>query len=219
VVQVIQLVLNKQAFYLWQFLVGNIGDDYVLVRCQLEAPLVNLGDLPQAGLEILLGFVLHAAILDEGGVVMSTVFAGEPTEFVDIAREVKRASRLKLVPESLFNFRLKVLEPHPVDSVLQPGILTTLKASGNITLQTIGMENVLHTVTIIPLDQHDFLRHVFTLLHCAETEDVCRSGICLLVCMRYTHSTSSSDIESGESTFLIHNRNEADIIGKDVDVV
>jgi len=191
----------------------------MLVRRQLEVTLVNLGDLPQAGLEILLGFVLHAAILDEGGVVMPTIFTGDPTEFVDIAREVERVSRLKLVPESFFNFRLKVLEPHPVDSVLQPRVLTTLEASENITLQTVGIENILHTVTIIPLDQHDFLCHIFSLFHCAETEDVGRSGIRLLVPMGYTHSTSSSDIESGESTFLIHNRYEADIIGKDVDVV
>jgi len=150
---------------------------------------------------------------------VSTVLACDPTEFVDVAREFERAGGLEPIPKSLFNFRLELLEPHPVDSVLQPGVLTALGVSANAILQAVGIENVLCSVTVISLDQHDLLRHVFTLLHCAETENVCSSGIRLLVCMGYTHSASSSDVESGESTVLIQDRNEANIIGKDVDVV
>ena len=150
---------------------------------------------------------------------MSTILAGDPTEFVDIAREVERMSGLKLIPKPLFNFCLEVLEPHPVNSVLQPGVFAALEISANHVLQTVAIENVLCAVTVVSLDQHDLLRHVFTLLHCAETEDISSSGICLLVCMGYTHSTSSSDVESSESAILIQDRNEADIVGEDVDIV
>ena len=90
----------------------------MLIRCQLEVPLVNLCDLPQAGLEVLLGFILDAAILDEGSVVVSAILTGDPTEFVDITREVERASGLELVSEPLLNLRLEVFKPHPVNSVL-----------------------------------------------------------------------------------------------------
>jgi len=86
-------------------------------------------------------------------------------------------------------------------------------------LQTVWIENVLHTVAIVSLDQHNFLRHVPTLLHCAETEDIGCSGISLLVSMGYTHSAPSGDIESGESPFLIYNCDEANIISEDVDII
>ena len=180
---------------------------------------MNLGDLSQPGLEVLLGFVLNTTILDEGGVVVSTILTGDPTELIDIAGEVERASRLELVPESLFNFRLEVLEPHPVNGILQPGILTTLEASENTALEAIMIGNVLCTVPVVSLDQHDFLRYVFSLLHCAETEDIGGSGVRLLVCVGYAHSTSSSHVEPGEFTVLTQDCDETDIVGEDVDVI
>ena len=191
----------------------------MLICRQLKVALENLGDLPQTRLEVLLRFVLHTAVLDEGSVVVSTILTSDPTELVDIAGEFKRPSGLEAIPKSLFNFGLEVLEPHPVNSVLQPGVLAASGTLANTALQTVATKNVLCTVTVVSLNQHDFLRHVFTLLHCAETKDIGSSGIRLLVSMGYTHSTSSGDIESGEFTVLIHNRNEANIIGEDIDVV
>ena len=117
-VEIVQLVFGKQAFNPGQLLVGHIGDDNVLIRCQLEVAFVDLRDLSQAGLEALLGLVLHAAVLDEGSVVVSAIFAGDPTKFVDVACEVERASGLKLISKPSFNFRLEVFEPHPVNGVL-----------------------------------------------------------------------------------------------------
>ena len=102
----------------------------MLVRRKLEISLVNLCDLPQAGLEVLLGLVLHATILDEGSVMVSAILASDPTKLVDITGKVKCASRLKLIPQSSFNFRLEVFESHAVNSVLQPGVLATIEASG-----------------------------------------------------------------------------------------
>lgn len=168
----------------------------MLVCSQLEVALVDLSNLSQPGLKVLLRFVLNAAVLDEGGVVVSTILTGDPAEFVDVAREVERASGLKPVPKSLLDFRLEVLEPHPVNGILQPSVLTALQTSENIAQQTITIKNVLHTVTIVSLDQHDFLRHILTLFHCAETKDIGSSGISLLVSVGHTHSTSSSHIES-----------------------
>jgi len=72
----------------------------VLIRCQLEVALVDLRNLSQARLGVLLGFVLHAAVLDEGSVVVSAIFTGDPTKFVDVACEVGRASGLKLISKT-----------------------------------------------------------------------------------------------------------------------
>jgi len=191
----------------------------VLIRCQLEVAFVDLRDLSQARLEVLLGFVLYAAVLDEGSVVVLAIFAGDPTKFVDIACEVERASGLKLISKPSLDFRLEVLKPHPVNGVLQPGILTTVRVSGNTALQTVRVEDVLNTVPIVPLDQHNLLRYVFTLFDCAETEDICCSRIRLLAPMCYTHPTPSGDIKPGEFSFLIHDCDEANIIGEDVDIV
>lgn len=191
----------------------------MLICCQLEISLMNFGNLPQASLEVLLGFVLHPTVLDEGSVVVSTILTGNPTKFVDVAREVERAGGLKFVPKSSLKFRLEFLDPHPINGVLQPSILATFKTSEITTVQTLTIDNALYTVAVVSLDQHDLLRHVFTLFHCAKTENIGCSGICLLVCMGYTHSTSGSDIESGEFTSLIHNRDETNIVGEDVDVI
>lgn len=37
--------------------------------------------------------------------------------------------------------------------------------------------------------------------------------------MGYTHTTASCDVESPQSSIRAHNRNKADIVGKDVDVI
>ena len=101
----------------------------MLVRCQLEVSFVDLCDLPQASLEVLFRLVLHTAVLDEGSVVVSAIPTSDPTKFINIAGEVERASRLELVPQSSFNFRLEVLETHTINSVLEPCVLTTTGAS------------------------------------------------------------------------------------------
>ena len=75
-------------------LVGHIGDDNVLIRVSLGSPLVNLYTLSQARLEVLLGFALH---IDGGSVVVSTVLTGDPTKFVDVAREVEPASGIQTI--------------------------------------------------------------------------------------------------------------------------
>jgi len=72
----------------------------VLIRCQLEVAFVDLRDLSQARLEVLLGFVLHAAVLDEGSIVVLAIFAGDPTKFVDVACEVERENGLKLISKT-----------------------------------------------------------------------------------------------------------------------
>ena len=71
------------------------------------------------------------------------------------------------------------------------------------------------------LDKPNFLRHIYALFRCTETGGIGCSRIRLLASVGYTHPTPSGDVELDESSFLAHscNDNEANIIGKNVNVI
>jgi len=71
----------------------------VLIRYKLEIASVDLRDLLQAGLEVLLRFALYAAVLNEGSVAVSALLTSDSNKFVDVAREVGRASRIQAIAQ------------------------------------------------------------------------------------------------------------------------
>lgn len=77
----------------------------------------------------------------------------------------------------------------------------------------------LFTVTIVPLDKHDLLRHVMALLNGTESKHVTNSRIRLLVPVRNSHSTSSSYVEPCEFTSVIDNSDEPNVVCKQINVV
>lgn len=79
--------------------------------------------------------------------------------------------------------------------------------------------DLLGTVTVISLNQHDLLRHNLTLFNGTESKDITQSGVSLLVPMCNTHTTTSGDIETRKFALLINDSDEADIVGKDINVV
>jgi len=86
-------------------------------------------------------------------------------------------------------------------------------------MQIVQIENVLCAVPIVSLNRHDFLRYIFASLRCAETEDIGCSRIRLVVFADCTHPTPSGGVESREFSFLIHSRNEANIIDEGVGII
>ena len=86
----------------------------MLISYKLQVASVDLRDLPQPSHEVLLGFILHAAVLNEGSVVVSVILTGDqPNSSTSLARLDGRAGS-----KPSLKFRLEVLEPHPVNSVL-----------------------------------------------------------------------------------------------------
>jgi len=86
----------------------------VLIHYKLEVASADLHDLLQAGLEVLPGFALYAAILNEGSVLVSAILTGDqPNSSTLLAKFDGRAGS-----KPSLDFRLEVLEPHPVNGAL-----------------------------------------------------------------------------------------------------
>ena len=119
----VELVPREEALDRGQVLGRDTQDDKMLVRCRAERALVHLGDLAETGLEVLLGLVLDASVLDEAGEVVFPILAGDPTEVIDVFVERERTGRLELVSKELLDCRFEVVEAHAVDRVLETSIL------------------------------------------------------------------------------------------------
>lgn len=206
-----------------------------------------LGNLLEACFELFPGFILNSTILNKHCKVMLPVIPGRPPELVDVCSEFERTCWSKLPAESLFNFGLEVIESHAINGVLESGILCKLSRTLDIiynrrkkerlnfrTLRLsreiiqVGLSKFskgkmrrhsLGTVTVIPLSQHDLLRNNVCLIGCAKSENVCSARVSLLVGMRDSHTTAGRNIKPRKVSFFIRNGDEADIVGKDVNIV
>lgn len=82
---------------------------------------------------------------------------------------------------------------------------------------TYGVLSVL-SVTVVPLDQHDALSNLLTVLRSDETNDITQTRVGLLVTVGNTHTTTNADIVTND--FVVFNDgNETNIIGEDVNSV
>lgn len=79
--------------------------------------------------------------------------------------------------------------------------------------------NLLDTVPIIPLGQHNFLCYERSLLNGTKSNHITKARIRLFVTVGHAHATTHCDIETFQFTILVDNGNKAEVIGKDVDVV
>ena len=74
-------------------------------------------------------------------------------------------------------------------------------------------------VAIIPLDDHNLLSHALSLFYSTKAQHVSKAGICLLVSVRHTHATASSDVEASKIAVLIYNGDKAEVVREEVDIV
>ena len=79
--------------------------------------------------------------------------------------------------------------------------------------------DLLSTVTVVPLDKHNLLSNFDALRDRAEPENVANSRIRLLVPVGDTHTSSGGDVEAGKVTVLVNDGDEADVVGKHVNIV
>lgn len=68
---------------------------------------------------------------------------------------------------------------------------------------------------MVPLDQHDALSNLGTILSCDETDDITQSRVGLLVTVSNTHTTTNANIVTNDLVVL-NNGNETNIVGEDV---
>ena len=69
------------------------------------------------------------------------------------------------------------------------------------------------------MHQHDLLGDNLALLDSAEAEYATSARVGLLVTVGNTHTATGSDVEASELAILVSDRNKADVIGEDVDIV
>lgn len=68
---------------------------------------------------------------------------------------------------------------------------------------------------MVPLDQHNALSNLGTILSRDETDDITQSRVGLLVTVSNTHTTTNANIVTNDLVVL-NNGNETNIVGEDV---
>lgn len=71
---------------------------------------------------------------------------------------------------------------------------------------------------MVPLDQHDALSNLRTILSGDETDDITQSRVGLLVTVSNTHTTTNTNVVTNDLVVL-NNGNETDVVGEDVNGV
>jgi hypothetical protein len=79
--------------------------------------------------------------------------------------------------------------------------------------------NLLDTITVISLHKHYLFRDILALFWCTKANETAEARVRLLVSVRNTHPTTNGNIEAFELAVLTDDRDETNVIGKDVDVV
>lgn len=200
-VGVVQFVLGKHLLHLGQLLVRNVGQDKVLVTCEAELTLVDLGDFEQAGLHREVSSVLNTTVFDEHGEVVLSGLILLPAKGVDIADEVERTGLLKLLTPVLFHLGLEDVNAHVVNGVLHAGVFAVL------------------TVTVITLNQHDLLAGNVNLLLGDVTKDATSTRVGLLVIVSGTHTTTGKQVETNKVTILALDGNKTNVMSIDISVI
>ena len=76
----------------------------------------------------------------------------------------------------------------------------------------------LGAVAEIAMDCDDGLRHVHQLVRCDETQHIRQARVSLCVAMTAAHAAADGEIVAGELV-VFENRDEAEVVGKDVNVI
>ncbi len=79
--------------------------------------------------------------------------------------------------------------------------------------------NVLCTVAVITLGDHHGLSNLLALLVSAETNDVSKARVCLLVTVSDAHATSDCDIKACQLAIPIDDGDETQVVRKYIDVI
>lgn len=72
---------------------------------------------------------------------------------------------------------------------------------------------------MVTLDEHNFLRYIFSLPDGAESNFACGTRVRLLVSMGDAHTTSNSNVESDQCATSIDNGDESNVVGKYVHII
>jgi hypothetical protein len=213
VVNVVETPLGKQALDLRQVLGSHGREDTVLVGGEPKVALVDLGNLAKSRLELVSTVVLDTTVLDEHVEVPLAVATLDPAVRVEVGLEGVRSLRLEGLAHSLLDFGAEVVDAHAVDCVLE-----TLRTISEIHLKYGLTHSVLPVlaVTVVPLCQHDLLRHEATILRLDKAESGTETGVRLLVGVSDTHTTANRHVVT-DDLVVLHDSDEADVVGEHVD--
>jgi S-adenosylmethionine/arginine decarboxylase-like enzyme len=79
--------------------------------------------------------------------------------------------------------------------------------------------DLLGTVAIVSLRQHDLLRHKFALIQGTEANDISNTGISVFVSVRNAHSSPHTYIETDQISIVVFDSDKAKIIREDINIV
>ena len=75
------------------------------------------------------------------------------------------------------------------------------------------------SISIVSLDQHNFLCPFLSLFIRSIAENVTKSWVCLLVPVGDAHTSSSSHVETRQIPGFVWNGDETNVVGKDINVI
>ena len=113
----------------------------------------------------------------------------------------KRRGDAELPPEPALDLVADPDEAAVGDCVLEPGVLAV------------------RAVAEVALNGDDLLRDVDHLLRAAEPEDVGQAGVGLDLVVGHPHAPADRDVEARQPAVVVRDRDEAEVVGEDVDVV
>ena len=161
---------------------------------------MDLGNFTQAGAQRIALGVEHATALDEKREMRVAVLVLNPSVAIAVVLKGKWTHRSELITEVLVE-----LCQNPIGSAIVDGVLEAR-------MLAVG------AITEVTLHEHDFFRHIDHLFGGAKSDDVRNPRISRIVAVRRSHATAHGDIESDQFS-LLHNRDEGQAVGVNVDIV
>lgn len=79
--------------------------------------------------------------------------------------------------------------------------------------------NILSTVSVISLGQHDAFSNKSALFNGAEADDISNTRVCLLVSMCDTHASTDGNVEASQLAVIPNDSDKAKIICEDVNII
>jgi hypothetical protein len=80
-------------------------------------------------------------------------------------------------------------------------------------------DDLLNTISIVPLGQHDFLGHNWALLDGTEANNISCARVRFFVTVGHAHTTTDSDIEPSQLAILVDDSDEAQVVCEDINIV
>ncbi|MNI64860.1 hypothetical protein D3C73_1203290 [compost metagenome] len=169
------------------------ADDQILIRRKPEVSAVDLGNLPQAGHQLIAILILDPPALNVERQIPFAVKTLHPAVTVAVVVKMILPGSFQLPAEAVSQLSPEPVQPVAVNGVFEPGVL----ADG--------------TVAVVTLDRYRLLGHIDDLLWPDKADYPSKLRISGRIAVGHPHSPAYRHIEAGQLA-VFENRDEAQVL-------